>query len=682
MNFAISPCFDLYLYRMNKLQSSCVEELSGYVASRPNVFIVDSFPDLGQLAALRFIEIVQRKPDCVVSLPTGRTPEYFIKWVKRLLEDWDTVQIINIRNKYGLHGGKPDLSQIRFVQMDEFVPINPTELRSFHRFIRENYIEPFGMDEANCLLMNTSSVASVDDFPNGVELGSNDPTLTRITEYCDNYERTLRSWGGIDFFLGGLGPDGHVAFNIYGSDSDSRTRILKLNYESMAASAESLGGMSIARQLAVITIGLGTICFNPNCVAIIFAAGAAKAEVVKRAVSNDFNSAEPAHALRCLPGLRFYLTRGAASLLENQETNVHVSAQSIQAKLERGRYWMSRIEKRFLHTEPHHDDIMLGYLPFILQHRSSGSNVDTFVCATSGFNSVSNQFLLSVLRDVHTNALFPDLPEDHEYELALFKEALAEQDERRQHVALCMRIARSLKPAELPGLIEYLESIRPGQVPRRDVQYLKGQCREFEAECLWHILGWSRSQVHHLRLSFYTSDIFNPQPVFHRDCVPILDSLIREKPDVVTVALDPEGSGPDTHYKVLQAVTAALVEYEKLTSSRPTVWGYRNVWYKFSIEEADFMIPVTREDFERTHALFMACYQSQRAAEFPSPWHNGPFSEIAIRTWTNQLQDVKSILGTNNFDNMEGLIFVKEMSIDQLITYSRSLSRSVVSSSS
>ena len=90
------------------------------------------------------------------------------------------------------------------------------------------------------------------------------------------------------------------------------------------------------------------------------------------------------------------------------------------------------------------------------------------------------------------------------------------------------------------------------------MQTLKGTCREFEAECVWGYLGWQLPNISHLRLGFYTSDIFAPEPTHQRDVAPILALLQKLDPDVVTVALDPEASGPDTHYKVLQAVTAAL----------------------------------------------------------------------------------------------------------------------------
>ena len=58
-------------------------------AEKMPAIVVDCFPSLGKLAAVRFIEWVQSNPEGVISLPTGKTPEYFIKWVKHFLKGWD-----------------------------------------------------------------------------------------------------------------------------------------------------------------------------------------------------------------------------------------------------------------------------------------------------------------------------------------------------------------------------------------------------------------------------------------------------------------------------------------------------------------------------------------------------------------------------------------------------------------
>ena len=110
------------------------------------------------------------------------------------------------------------------------------------------------------------------------------------------------------------------------------------------------------------------------------------------------------------------------------------------------------------------------------------------------------------------------------------------------------------------------------------MQLLKGSCREFEAECVWGYSGWQLPNISHLRLGSYTADIFATEPTHQRNMVPILDLMKGTKPDIVTVALDPEASGPDTHYKVLQTVTAATQQRaQEAKRDDIRICGYRNV---------------------------------------------------------------------------------------------------------
>merc|ERR1719214_56251 len=143
--------------------------------------------------------------------------------------------------------------------------------------------------------------------------------LRQVDQWCAEYEAKIRALGGIGFIMGGIGPDGHVAFNCQGCDHHSTTRLDQLNYASQAAAAGDLGGINVVRKRKVITIGLGTITYNPKCVAIICAAGEAKAKVVLDAVERAAHVYYPASALQKLPNAAFYLTKGAAKLLTERQ---------------------------------------------------------------------------------------------------------------------------------------------------------------------------------------------------------------------------------------------------------------------------------------------------------------------------------------------------------------------------
>ena len=82
-----------------------------------NVIVVDNFPELGKLAAFRFLEWAQNNEGSSISLPTGKTPEHFIRWVKRILTQWKTPSIQKIITENGVDPDrKPDMKSFHFIQ--------------------------------------------------------------------------------------------------------------------------------------------------------------------------------------------------------------------------------------------------------------------------------------------------------------------------------------------------------------------------------------------------------------------------------------------------------------------------------------------------------------------------------------------------------------------------------------
>ncbi len=150
---------------MNKFEFSRVEKafrkesgVSEFTTKLPYI-LVDNFPKLGKLTALRFLEWVVDNPQGVISLPTGKTPEYFITWTKHLLKHWNEPDIVKERKKYGFNGkSKPELQNLHFVQIDEFYPISPLQHNSFYHYVKKFYLEGFGIKPENALLINCDEI--------------------------------------------------------------------------------------------------------------------------------------------------------------------------------------------------------------------------------------------------------------------------------------------------------------------------------------------------------------------------------------------------------------------------------------------------------------------------------------------------------------------------------------------
>lgn len=684
--------------------------------------VTDNYITLGQLTALRFIEWVSLNPGGVVALPTGKTPEFFIKWLEYYRDNWEREAKEGLIAKLGI--GRPDFSSLHFFQLDEFFPINPEHERSFRYFVKKYYIDLLGFDPQKTHLINTwflnenerellggaHNLGEV--FTDGrVDLSLRTRTATTkqeemqqrairmFDEFCMRYEAKIRDLGGIGFFLGGIGPDGHIAFNVRGSSPFSHTRLTNLNYESQAAAAGDLGGISAVRRKAVVTMGLETITYNPQCVAVIIAAGQSKAKVVAGSVLNKPTQKFPATCLQRLPNARFFITRASAvELPVVRQAMPTVTPEAIVQKIEKGLTMPEHAV--ILHTSPHHDDVELAYFPYLHHLVRSHTIENHFAYCTSGYTSVTSDYLLSVyrnllqridpqeaaLRDEDIAVVFGT---DYQDDLTLYLRGIASLDLSRQHYAVARRLARKWiverdmrSTAELRQFVQdevqQLERIEAGRREPESFHKAKGWLREMEAELVWAHFGLGSDKVSHLHLPFYSDDIFPHYPDMEHDVKPVLDLLERVRPTIVSLALDPEGSGPDTHFKTLIALSTALDLYHQAHPDIDLhVWGYRNVWSRWHMSEVNTMIPVSLNSFAVIKNMFDTCYLSQRGAEFPSYEHDGPFSELAQKVWVEQMGDVCQLLGEDYFyrstDPMltraYGMIYLKDMSYSEFADY-------------
>jgi glucosamine-6-phosphate deaminase len=367
--------------------------------------------------------------------------------------------------------------------------------------------------------------------------------------------------------------------------------------------------------------------------------------------------------------------------------------------------------KVIYNTAPHHDDIMLGMFPYISHISSDPSNELHFSIMTSGFNAVTNRFLIKHLENT-LQLLRDDQIQMVNYD-NFFTEGYKIKREKDVYHSL-IKIASRQRPEFLRGfahrlvrdiveiwrvdsvqalynrivkIIEFTKGCYDGQKMPTDIQKLKGMIREFEEELVWGHFGFMEDRVHHLRLGFYTGDLVTESPDRNRDVMPILEELRTIKPDIITLAFDPEGSGPDTHYKVLQAIADAVRLWrEERDLSNLKIWGYRNVWYKYHPSEVSHIVPVSLNDINAFNEAFSNCYLSQVDASFPSYKLDGKFSTLAQSIWVEQLKTVQLLLGKPFFFQnpspvlraTHGLVFLKEMTADEFLAHASELEKSVV----
>ena len=362
------------------------------------------------------------------------------------------------------------------------------------------------------------------------------------------------------------------------------------------------------------------------------------------------------------------------------------------------------------HTGPHHDDIMLGIMPFINRQLRSPSNQVHFAIMTSGYHSVTDAFLLEALQDtlgyLHQDRIqmvhYPDFFEQgyrfkQEKDLYHYLDNIARKNPDEMRRGFCHRIVRdavglwnlkSIEDIETRFQTE-IENIKAGKANSREIQQLKGQVREFEEELVWAGAGTSLNHIHHLRLELYESGNEASEAKSlsqQRDIALILNQLRTLKPTVITVAIDSEGQGPNTHYKVMQTIADAIRLWNEETDLRDLrIFGYRNVWSTFHPAEANVYVPVSLNAFAVFEKAFKDSYLTQVKAEFPNPDFDGPFSELAEQIWVKQLKDIQLVLGKNFFyENAHplvrathGLVFLKVMNVGEFIAYADEMKEKV-----
>jgi glucosamine-6-phosphate deaminase len=163
--------------------------------------------------------------------------------------------------------GRISFRHVITFNMDEYVGLPQQHPESYHSFMHTHLFNHVDFDPANINILNGNA--------KDLELE------------CAMYEAKIKKCGGIHLFLGGVGSDGHIAFNEPGSSLSSRTRLKSLAYETMLANARFFDGdMNLVPRMAL-TVGVKTIMDAKEVV--IIATGASKAVAIQSAIEGGVN---------------------------------------------------------------------------------------------------------------------------------------------------------------------------------------------------------------------------------------------------------------------------------------------------------------------------------------------------------------------------------------------------------
>ncbi len=186
----------------------------------------------------------------VLGLPTGSTPLATYGELVRLHK-----------------AGKVSFANVVTFNMDEYVGLPADHPESYHSFMWNNFFSHIDVRPENVNILD--GMAS-------------DPV-----KECEEYERKIEQAGGIDLFMGGVGNDGHIAFNEPFSSLTSRTRVKTLTEETIVANSRFFGGDTSLVPRTALTVGVGTILGAREV--MILATGLAKARAVQQGVEGAYN---------------------------------------------------------------------------------------------------------------------------------------------------------------------------------------------------------------------------------------------------------------------------------------------------------------------------------------------------------------------------------------------------------
>lgn len=217
--------------------------------------VVITDKNVGDWAAIYVAKkILKAKPTkekpFILGLPTGGTP---LSMYKRLIQFYKD-GIISFEN-------------VITFNMDEYVGLSEDNPQSYHYYMQENFFKYIDIKPENINILNGLAI----DYK----------------KECENYEKKIKSLGGIDIFLGGIGPDGHIAFNEPGSSLSSRTRDKELTMDTIIANARFFDGDINRVPKLSLTVGVGTILDAKEV--LIMVNGHNKARALHHAVEKGVN---------------------------------------------------------------------------------------------------------------------------------------------------------------------------------------------------------------------------------------------------------------------------------------------------------------------------------------------------------------------------------------------------------
>jgi glucosamine-6-phosphate deaminase len=626
----------------------------------PELVPTTVFPDSRQVnhaVAGEIADLIRAKAargeSCVLGLATGSTPTGVYE------------ELVRLHKQEGL-----TFKNVITFNLDEYFPMQPRELQSYHRFMHEHLFDRIDIPAANIHIPDGTIPAE------------------RVNEYCRQYEKAIVDAGGIDLQLLGIGRTGHVGFNEPGSSRESRTRLITLDRVTrMDAASDFFGEQYVPRR--AITMGVGTILAAKKVILIAFGEG--KAPVVARAVEGPITAAVAASFLQEHADARFMLDEAAAAELTRFKSPWLLNdIEWTKPMIRKAVIWLARhVDKPILkltsedYNEHGLQDLAASHGP------AYDINIDVFremnetITGWPGGKPLDQKRPGDISRP--TDGIFPKRvivfsphPDDDVISMGGTLIRLVDQ-KHEVHVAyqtsgnIAVFDADALRFADFAAefnkmfgagveqagkierhIEEFLRNKKPGQVDSPEVQQIKGLIRRGEARAAGRDCGVPYERLHFMDLPFYETGTVRKKPIGEEDIRLTVELLEKIKPHQVYAAgdlSDPHG----THRVCLAAVFAAFERLKDRAWARDCeVWLYRGAWQEWEPEKIEMAVPVSPQELMRKRSAVFKHQSQKDRAMFPGADEREFWQRAEERN--RQTAKIYDKLGLAEYEAIEGFV--------------------------
>ncbi|MEE2908550.1 MAG: glucosamine-6-phosphate deaminase [Planctomycetota bacterium] len=550
---------------------------------------------------------------CVLGLATGSTPMTVYE------------ELIRLHVEEGL-----SFADVVTFNLDEYYPMHPEALQSYHRFMHEHLFDHIDIDPANV------------HIPDGMIAEE------AVAEFCVAYEQSIRDAGGIDLQLLGIGRTGHIGFNEPGSGSQSRTRLITLDRTTrLDAASDFFGERHVPRR--AITMGVGTILDARRICLMAF--GERKAEVIRSAVEDPMTDSVAASFLQSHPDAKVFLDDAAAAALTRfrcpwilgkvdwDPEMIH--AASIWLAQEIGKPLLKLTDEDY--NEHSLQDLLAEHGPAYDINLAVFRKLQRTITGWPGGKPAGRKRDGDLSRTgdeifPKTVLIFSPHPDDDVISMGGTLIRLVEQGhdvhvayQTSGNIAVFDDDAISaadfvkdyagffgIEDSRIDDIDDHVEAFLrnklPGQIDSQEVQVIKRLIRRNEARAATRACGIDASQLHFLDMPFYETGRIRKSALDEADITILTDLLETLQPHQVYAAgdlSDPHG----THRTCLAAVSEAMQRIrDRDWVQALQVWLYRGAWQEWEPERIEMAVPLSPKELQqKINAIFKHESQKDKA---------------------------------------------------------------------